>query len=148
MMSTADSQLLVISSSVAEDLYHKTLNKDVTSSKLLFISRIVTLIVGVFGFVIAISSEDLIFKMVSYAWSGLGASFGPAILLLLFWSKITKEGILSGMITGFVVTILWENIPEANNIISVRFVSYVLALLVIIVVSKMTAHRENFPIKK
>jgi sodium/proline symporter len=76
MMSTADSQLLVISSSVIEDIYHKTLQKTVSEKILLKISRGVTILVGLFAFLIAIYSEKLIFSMVSYAWAGLSAALG------------------------------------------------------------------------
>jgi sodium/proline symporter len=79
MMSTADSQLLVITSSVIEDFYHQTLKKELTNKKMLFLSRIITVAVGLFAFVIAVTSSKLVFGLVSYAWSGLGASFGPAL---------------------------------------------------------------------
>ena len=83
MMSTADSQLLVITSSVIEDFYHQTLKKELTNKRMLFLSRLITVAVGLFAFVIAVTSSKLVFGLVSYAWSGLGASFGPALLLLL-----------------------------------------------------------------
>ena len=90
MMSTADSQLLVISSSVIEDFYHQTLKKEVTEKALLMLSRIVTIVVGLIGVLIALFSKQLIFSLVSYAWSGLGASFGPGLLLLLKWKETTN----------------------------------------------------------
>lgn len=135
MMSTADSQLLVISSSVIEDFYHKTLGKEVTEKTLLNLSRIVTIGVGVFGFLIAITSGELIFDLVSYAWSGLGASFGPALLLLLKWKKTHWKGVLAGMITGTVVTVIWSEINFLNDALSVRFVSFVCAFAVVWLVS-------------
>ncbi|MCK4663449.1 MAG: sodium/proline symporter [Bacteroidales bacterium] len=144
MMSTADSQLLVITSSVIEDFYHKTLGKKVTDKILLNLSRIITIAVGVFGFVIAITSDKLIFELVSYAWSGLGAAFGPALLLLLKWKGTTKQGILAGMLTGLFTTIIWANITFLDNIISVRFVSFLLAFLSIIIVSFLTKKTNKY----
>jgi sodium/proline symporter len=138
MMSTADSQLLVITSSVIEDFYHKTLGKSVTDKVLLNLSRIITIAVGVLGFIIAITSKDLIFELVSYAWAGLGASFGPALLLVLYWKKITKQGVLAGMLTGFFTTIIWQNIDILNNFLTVRFVAFVFAFLAIIFVSYLS----------
>ena len=138
MMSTADSQLLVITSSVIEDFYHKTLGKDVTEKRLLFLSRVITIVVGVIGFIIAITSETLIYELVSYAWAGLGSSFGPALLLILFWKKITSRGVIAGMLTGSLTTIIWSNIDFLENIISVRFISFVFAMLAIFIVSKLT----------
>ncbi|MEA3317504.1 MAG: sodium/proline symporter [Bacteroidota bacterium] len=142
MMSTADSQLLVITSSVIEDFYHKTLGKNVTEKVLLNLSRIITIIVGVLGFVIAITSKELIFELVSYAWAGLGSSFGPALLLMLYWKKTTKQGVLAGMLTGFFTTIIWQNIDILNNFLTVRLVSFVFALLAIIIVSFFTKSKK------
>jgi sodium/proline symporter len=141
MMSTADSQLLVISSSVIEDFYHKTLKKDLTEKTLLGLSRIVTIVIGIIGVLIALFSKQLIFSLVSYAWSGLGASFGPALLLLLKWKGTTKQGILAGMITGSLVTIIWKNIAVLDAVITHRFISWLLAFLAVWFVSKITSNR-------
>ncbi len=141
MMSTADSQLLVISSSVIEDFYHKTLGMEVTERRLLNLSRIITILVGIFAFGVAITSGKLIFGLVSYAWSGLGASFGPALLLLLKWKHTNWKGVLTGMITGSVVTIIWSEITILDDALSARFVSFVMAFLAIIVVSLLTKNK-------
>lgn len=137
MMSTADSQLLVITSSVIEDFYHKTLGKDVSDRTLLNLSRMITIVIGMVAFVVAISSGKLIFSLVSYAWSGLGASFGPALLLLLKWKGTHWKGVFAGMITGSLVTIIWTEIAVLDNAISARFVSFVFAFLAVIIVSKL-----------
>ncbi len=142
MMSTADSQLLVISSSFIEDIYHKTFRKDVSDKTLLNLSRIVTIIVGIAGFTIAITSKKLIFSLVSYAWAGLGSSFGPALLLLLKWKKTTAQGVIAGMITGAVSTIIWSNIHVLDNTISVRFASFVFAFMAVIIGSLLTQKKE------
>ena len=135
MMSTADSQLLVITSSVIEDFYHQTLKKELSNRKMLLFSRVITVAVGLLAFIIAVTSTKLVFGLVSYAWSGLGASFGPALLLLLKWKKTTWQGVLAGMITGSVVTVIWSDISVLDQAISVRFASFVLAFAVIIIVS-------------
>lgn len=138
MMSTADSQLLVISSSVIEDFYHRTLNREITSRGLLNLSRIITIFIGIIGFLIAVFSKKLIFALVSYAWSGLGASFGPALLLLLKWKKTTATGVLAGMVTGSLVTIIWSNIDALDNLITHRFASWILAFLAVWLFSNIT----------
>ncbi len=135
MMSTADSLLLVLVSAVIEDFYHKTLGKEISDRVLLNMSRIITLVIGIMAFIIAVTSKELIFQLVSYAWAGLGASFGPALILILKWKKVTKEGVIAGMLTGAVTTIIWQNIDFLNDMISVRFVSFALAFVVIVVVS-------------
>ncbi|MBU1874697.1 sodium/proline symporter, partial [bacterium] len=100
MMSTADSQLLVTASAISEDLIHKIGKKDLSPEKLLTVSRIATIAVGIFAFIMACTSTDLVFSLVSYAWSGLGASFGPVLLCIIYWKKVTKEAAIGGMLTG------------------------------------------------
>lgn len=148
MMSTADSQLLVITSSVIEDFYHKTLGKDVSGKTLLNLSRIITIVVGIAGFVISVTSKELIFSLVSYAWAGLGSSFGPALLLMLKWKKTTKQGVLAGMLTGSITTIVWSNIPVLDEFITVRFSSFVLAFIAVIVVSLITSKNNSSSVKQ
>ncbi|MEN8156318.1 MAG: sodium/proline symporter [Bacteroidota bacterium] len=140
MMSTADSQLLVISSSIIEDLFHRTLGWEVGDASLLRGSRIITIAVGITGFVIALTSDKLIFSMVSYAWAGLGSTFGPLVLLILTWKKVTWQGVIAGLATGFVTTVVWSEIAQLDGLISVRFVSWVLALLAVWITSLVTRH--------
>jgi sodium/proline symporter len=143
MMSTADSQLLVISSSIIEDLFHQTLGKDVSDAFLLKASRAITIVVGLAGFLIALTSDQLIFSMVSYAWAGLGSSFGPLILLMLTWRRVTYQGVLAGLITGFVSTVVWSEITLLDSVISVRFASWVFAFVAVWVTSRVTYKRSE-----
>ena len=138
MMSTADSQLLVISSSLIEDFYHRTLGREVGERFLLEASRIITLLVGLTGLLIAWRSEKLIFSMVSYAWAGLGSSFGPLMLLMLTWKRVTWQGVIAGLATGFITTVVWSEITLLDAVISVRFVSWVLAFLAVWITSMVT----------
>ena len=143
MMSTADSQLLVISSSIIEDLYHQTLGRDVGDASLLRGSRIITIVVGLVGFAIALTSDKLIFAMVSYAWAGLGSSFGPLILLKLTWKKVTWQGTIAGLSTGFVATVVWSEISFLDDVISVRFASWVLAFMAVWITSLITNRNSS-----
>lgn len=138
MMSTADSQLLVISSSIIEDFYHQTLGKEVTDKFMLQASRFITVLIGLVGLLIAVTSDKLIFSMVSYAWAGLGSSFGPLLLLMLKWKKVTWQGAIGGLLTGFLVTVVWSEITFLDDVISVRFVSFVTSILVVWLVSLIT----------
>ena len=81
--------------------------------------------------------------MVSYAWSGLGASFGPPILLMLWWNKITWKGVLAGMLTGSLSTVVWSEISWLDQLISVRFASFILALAAVVLVSLLTGKKSN-----
>ena len=141
MMSTADSQLLVISSSLIQDIYHKVMKSKVSDEKLLYLSRIITVLVGIIGFIIALTSTKLIYQLVSYAWSGLGSSFAPTLLLILYWKKTTSQGVIAGMLTGFITTIIWTEIAALNSFITVRFVSFILALIVTWIVSLFTYNK-------
>ena len=143
MMSTADSQLLVISSAVIEDIYHKTLKKEVSEKIMLRISRGVTILVGIFAFLIAIFSEKLIFSMVSYAWAGLSAAFGPALLLTLKWKKTTWQGVLAGMVLGTLCTIIWTDIDWLEEVISSRLSGFLIAISTVYLVSLMTVQKNN-----
>ena len=142
MMSTADSQLLVGTSAVAEDVIHKAMGVELSHHALVNLSRLVTLLLGLGGFALALTSDKLIFELVSYAWSGLGSSFGPAILMTLFWSKTTGRGVLAGMVTGTVVTVIWSLLP-ANEVIHARLVSFIGALTMIAVVSAVSARHPR-----
>ena len=137
MMSTADSQLLVSTSAITEDFIHQYLGLNLSEKTLLFINRITIIILGLLAFFIAIFSEltgKNIFGVVSYAWSGLGSSFGPVLVLSLWWSNTTRKGVIAGLLAGFISTIIWAN-TDLRLIISERFVSFVLAFIVIILVS-------------
>ena len=138
MMSTADSQLLVSTSAITEDFIHQYLGKEMTSKKLVTLSRITIIILGLFSYIIALISEiqgKNIFGVVSYAWSGLGSAFGPALVLTLWWQKTTRNGIIAGLLTGFFTTIIWANIDVLHSAVSERLVSFVLAFLAVIIFS-------------
>jgi sodium/proline symporter len=138
MMSTADSQLLVASSALSEDVYHNIFRREISEKMQLMVSRIITLLVGASAFILAVKSKTLIYTMVSYAWCGLGSSFGPAILLSLKWKRTTKYGVTAGMLTGALSTMIWANIEPLDNFISVRVASFALATLAVIIISLLT----------
>jgi len=138
MMSTADSQLLVTASAITEDFFYNNKVKSRIKLNAVNLNRIVIVIIGLIAYSIAIFSEikgNNIFSIVSYAWSGLGSAFGPALVLSLWWKKTTRKGIIAGILTGFFSTIIWSNISFLNVIITERLVSFILALLAIVIIS-------------
>lgn len=138
MMSTADSQLLVTTSSVSEDLYHASFRPNAEQKHLLLVSRLVTIIIGICA--IALSQlPQSIFDKVLFAWGGLGAAFGPALVLTLWWSKTTRNGTLAGMLFGFFTVIIWDNIPWGGKLYSL-VPGFVVALLMTIGVSLIDRH--------
>lgn len=115
IMSTADSQLLVSASSVAEDIYKGILNKNASDKKVLNISRITVVCVAVLAYIIALNPKNTIMGLVSNAWAGLGAAFGPIVLMSLFWKKTNFEGAVAGIVTGALTVIIWDYIPLVNG---------------------------------
>ena len=109
-MSTADSQLLVASSSFTSDIYKPILRKKASDKETLWVGRIVVLIIAVIAFFIAsskASGAQSIMSMVENAWGGFGASFGPVIILSLFWKRLTYKGAIAGVVGGAVTDVLW-----------------------------------------
>ncbi len=110
LLSTADSQLLVVASTFVRDVYEKILKKDqiIAETRKLKISRAVVIFSGLLALIMAYMAQDLIFWLVLFAWGGLGAAFGTSLIFALYWKKTTRTGIVAGMITGTLVIILWK----------------------------------------
>ncbi len=109
-MSTADSQLLVASSSFTSDIYKPLLRKNASDKEMLWMGRIVVLIVAIIAFFVASSKGEgaqAIMNLVENAWAGFGSSFGPVVLLSLFWRRFTYKGAVAGVIGGALVDVLW-----------------------------------------
>jgi SSS family solute:Na+ symporter/sodium/proline symporter len=148
IMSTADSQLLVATSSVVEDVYHKLVNLKADQKKLLFLSRISVLLLSIIAFIFALPGEDsAIYFLVAFAWGGLAASFGPLIILSLWWKRTTKWGAIAGMLSGMVTIFIWgksgisSSIPN-ELIIPGMLPAFFISLGCIIVVSIFTVPPE------
>ncbi len=141
MMSTADSQLLVVTSAVVEDIYRKLLGKNLSQEKLVAFSRWTTLAVTAFALILALFAKNLIYWLVLYAWSGLGASFGPPILLALLWKRTTRWGALAGMLTGTLTTVLWYNVPALKGTVYELIPAFLFSLIATYVVSLLTSKR-------
>lgn len=145
IMSTADSQLLVAASSVVRDIYDKQIKKgeEVSQNKLVLYSRIVVaalvLISLLFGFV----ATDLVFWLVLFAWAGLGASLGPTSILALYWKGTTRSGVIAGLFTGTLVTILWYYIPVLKNSLYELIPGFAAAMTVTWLVSLFTKPAPN-----
>lgn len=145
IMSTADSQLLVTASAVAEDLYKGIFKKDATEKQVLSLSRAVTVVVAVLAFVIAWNPDSSIMGLVSDAWAGFGAAFGPIVILALFWKRTNLQGAIAGIVSGAAVVILWDYIPlisgeTIGNVTGLYSLvpGFAISLLLIVVVSLVT----------
>ena len=142
MMSTASSQLMVVSSSMTEDFYMHIAKKKISENRMLRLNKMLTLLVGLVGFLLAITMEDTVYGLVSYAWSGIGASFGPAIVLLIFWKRLSRAGVFASLITGTISAVIWKTWLLEPTGISERLASYLLAFGMAVLFSLM------FPEKK
>ena len=109
IMSTISSQLLVTSSALIEDLYRTVRRKELSTGHLIIASRTAVLVVALVAAVMAWSPSETILTLVAFAWAGFGASFGPTVLLCLYWRRLTVPGALAGMVAGAVLVAVWGN---------------------------------------
>jgi len=142
MMSTASSQLIVVSSSITEDIVTNLQRKQMPEGRMLFLNKVLTLMVGVVAFILVLTMEDTVYGLVSYAWSGIGASFGPAVLLLLFWKKFSRAGVYASLITGTLSAIVWKTWLADPTGISERLASYLLAFAAAVIFSLLFPERK------
>ncbi|MEE9254729.1 MAG: sodium/solute symporter, partial [Pseudomonadales bacterium] len=110
VMSTIDSQLLVASSALAEDVYRPLIRPEATDREIVWTGRIAVGLIGCVATFIAWDPANQVLALVSYAWAGLGASFGPVILLSLYWRRMSRLGALAGMLAGGAVVVLWKQL--------------------------------------
>jgi SSS family solute:Na+ symporter/sodium/proline symporter len=142
IMSTISSQLLVTSSSLTEDFYKTFLHQDASDKQQVLVGRISVFLVALVAILLAYDRNSSILSLVSNAWAGFGAAFGPVVIGSLYWKKMTRNGALAGMITGAVTVLLWIYIPITINGQSLSSLMYeivpgfILCSLVIYVVSK------------
>ncbi len=148
-MSTADSQLLVASSSFTSDIYKPLIRKQASNKEVLWVGRIVVILVSVIAFFIANSegqSAQAIMTMVDNAWGLFGGAFGPVVILSLFWKRLTFSGALAGIVTGAVVDIVWllklTDITGIYEILPAFAIGFIAAIVVSLISKKPSAEVE------
>ncbi|RBP85335.1 sodium/proline symporter [Cytobacillus firmus] len=134
IMSTASSQLLVITTSISEDIIHKTLRWNISSRKLVHLSRLIAVISGIVGIIISLKSGSVIYSLVSFAWAGIGNTFSVIILLIFFWKRISGMGVIATIIVGFVSAIVWP-LSSLESILSAKAATFFICLIAGIVFS-------------
>ncbi len=107
-ISSSDSYLLIAASAFAKNIYQGVFNKKATDKQVMTMSRITLLLITVIAAVIALDENSVIFKIVSFAWAGFGATFGPLMLFSLFWKRTTQEGAIAGMVGGAAMVFIWK----------------------------------------
>jgi len=141
IMSTADSQLLVASSSITNDILGKTkwaAKQENLEHKLMWISRGIVIVIAILSMILALYGGSNIMGLVSYAWAGFGAAFGPLMILSLYWKKTTYYGAVASMFAGFLTVILWNTFLTGPTGIYELLPGFIIALIVGVVVSLVT----------
>ncbi|KPM83337.1 sodium/proline symporter PutP [Pseudoalteromonas sp. ACER1] len=149
IMSTISSQLLVCSSSLTEDFYKIYLNRSASQKELVLVGRISVILVALFAIYLAYDRNSSILDLVSNAWAGFGAAFGPLVLLSLYWKRMNLQGAISGMVVGAATVLFWIYAPitidgQALSAIIYEIVpGFILSTIAIVVVSLMTAEPKK-----
>ncbi|MBE6788915.1 MAG: sodium/proline symporter PutP [Ruminococcaceae bacterium] len=147
-MSTADSQLLAASSSISQNIVQETFKVKLSQKKSMWLARISVVVISVIAIFLALDPNSSVFEIVSFAWAGFGAAFGPVMLCALFWKRANKYGAIAGMISGGAMVFIWKFIVRANFKGTVLdfyelLPAFILGLVVIIVVSLLTKAPEK-----
>ena len=135
VMSTLSCQLLVCSSALTEDFYKAFLRKQASQKELVWVGRLMVLLIAVIAIAIASNPENRVLGLVSYAWAGFGAAFGPVVLFSLLWKGMTRNGALAGMIVGAVTVVVWKQLGWLGLYEIVP--GFILASLAIVVFSRL-----------
>ncbi|WP_323841207.1 MULTISPECIES: sodium/proline symporter PutP [unclassified Moraxella] len=154
IMSTISSQLLVVSSSLTRDVYKLFLNKEASEARQVLVGRISVVVVSIVAIIIAGDKDSSVLKLVSHAWAGFGAAFGPLVLFSLMWKRMNRHGALAGMIVGALTVIIWVyggfeiNGQPANDAIYSIMPGFVFSAIATVVVSLMTAPPKAYIVER
>lgn len=141
-ISSSDSYLLIASSAVAKNIYEGLLKKNATDKQVMRVSRVTLILITLIGIVIALDKDSVIFKVVSFAWAGFGATFGPLMLFSLFWKRTNHAGAVAGMCAGAAMVFIWKLlIRPMGGVFGIYELlpAFLVSCLFIVVVSLLTA---------
>ncbi|QVY63612.1 sodium/proline symporter PutP [Cytobacillus gottheilii] len=137
IMSTVDSQLLVSSSALANDFYKAIFRRNASQKEEMIVGRIAVIGIAVIAILLGYNPDSKVLELVSYAWAGFGAAFGPVIVLSLFWKRMTRNGALAGIITGSLTVIIWSQIEGGIFELYELAPGFLLGVIAIIIFSLM-----------
>ena len=141
-ISSSDSYLLIAASAVAKNVYQGVIKKKASDKQVMLVSRITLLVIALIAIIIALDEQSVIFKVVSFAWAGFGATFGPLMLFSLFWKRINRPGAIAGMISGAAMVFLWKLvISKLGGVFAIYELlpAFIVSSLCIVIVSLLTA---------
>lgn len=152
VMSTLSCQLLLCSSAITEDFYKGFLRPSASQKELVWLGRIMVLVISVIAIFIATDPNSEVLKLVSNAWAGFGAAFGPVVILSLFWKRMTAKGALAGMVVGALIVMMWGKVfadsPVLKGVYEIipGFIGCALAIVVVSLLDKQpsTAVQQRF----
>lgn len=141
-MSTADSQLLAASSAIGQDIFKGIIKKDASEKTVLLVSRISVFIIAIIALFLSLNPESSIFDLVSYAWAGFGGTFGPLIILALYWKKTTAKGAIAGLICGGITVVVWNKLSGGIFDVYEILPAFIICLVVTVVVSLFDKNKD------
>ena len=149
IMSTADSQLLVSASVLAEDFYRKLFRRQASETELVIVGRSAVAVIMLVALSLSWNPDLKVLDMVAYAWAGFGAAFGPTLLLSLYWQRMTRNGALAGMLVGGITVVIWKQLSSGIFDLYEILPGFLLSTIAIVLVSKLdrqpeAAIREGF----
>lgn len=138
VMSTADSQLLVSSSALAEDFYKQVIKPDASSQQIVMVGRVGVVALSIIALVLAMTPDSSVLGLVSYAWAGFGAAFGPAVVLSLYWKGMNRNGALAGILIGGITIVVWKQLSGGWFNVYEIVPGIIFSTIAIVAVSKLT----------
>lgn len=141
-MSTADSQLLAASSAVSRDFYKGLINKNADEKTVLNVSRFTVFFIALIALLLSLNPNSSIFGLVSYAWAGFGSTFGPLVLLALYWRGMTAKGAIAGLITGGITVVVWHQLKGGIFNLYEIVPGFVICLIFSVVVSLLDKNKN------
>lgn len=143
IMSTADSQLLVSSSALAEDFYKQVFRPQASQDEIVTVGRAAVIILSIVALVLAMNPDSSVLGLVSYAWAGFGAAFGPALLLSLYWKGMNRNGALAGIVVGAMTVVIWKQLNGGIFDLYEIVPGFILATISIIAISSLTGNASS-----
>ena len=140
-ISSSDSYLLIAASAFSKNIFHGMLKKDASDKTILYCTRATLIVIAICAMIIALDENSVIFTVVSFAWAGFGATFGPIMLFSLFWKRVTRAGAIAGMLSGGGMVFFWELVlTPMGGIFSIYelFPAFVTSSLFILIVSMLS----------
>ncbi len=140
-ISSSDSYLLIAASSVSKNIFQGIVKKNATDKQVMWVTRITLLVIAIIAMIFALDEESVIFDIVSFAWSGFGATFGPLMIFSLFWKRINRAGAIAGMVSGAASVFVWKLvISKAGGIFAIYELlpAFIISSIFIVIVSLIT----------